>query len=108
MGEAPDPELTSRMQKPCTKSRHPNVHICKKQPKTKFARKIHKKMKHLLKRLQKKEINRKKRREGGPERKKRTEGGHWRKNRTKNRYWKRKKGLKPKSLSRRKIRVVNV
>ena len=65
-------------------------------------------MKHLLKGLQKKEINRKKRREGGPERKKRIEGGHWRKNRTKSKYWKRKKGLKPKSLSRRKIRVVNV
>ena len=61
MGEAPDPELTSRMQKPCMKSRHPSVHICKKQPKTKFARKLHRKMKHLLKRLRKKEIRRKKR-----------------------------------------------
>ena len=79
MGDAPDPELTSRMQKPCTKSRHPNVHICKKQPKTKFARKIHE-----------------------------NEAFIERKNRTKSRYWKRKKGLKPKSLSRRKIRVFNV
>ena len=61
MGDAPDPELTLRMQKPCMKSHHPSVHICKKQPKTKFARKIHRRMKRLLKRLKKKEKRRKNR-----------------------------------------------
>ena len=61
MGDAPDPELTSRMQKPCMNSHHPSVHICKKQPKTNFARKIHRKMKRLLNRLKKKEKRRKNR-----------------------------------------------
>ena len=60
MGETPDPELTSKMQKPCMKSHHPNVHICKKKPVTDFARKVHREIKGLLKRLENKEIRRKK------------------------------------------------
>ena len=66
MGEAPDPELTSRMQKTCMKSHHPNIHICKKKPETDFARKVHREVKGLLKRLKKKETRRKKRKEGKP------------------------------------------
>ena len=69
MGEAPDPELTSRMQKPCMKSPHPTVHICKKKPETDFARKVHREIKGLSKRLEKKEIRRKKGKEGGHSRK---------------------------------------
>ena len=91
MGEAPDPELTLKMQKPCNKSRHPNVHFCKKKPKTKFAREVHKSMKRLLKGLQKKEIMRKKRTTGSHWRKKKTAGWQWRKKKTKGRHWKRKK-----------------
>ena len=55
LNEAPDPELTSRMQKTCMKSHHPNIHICKKKPETDFARKVHREVKGLLKRLKKKE-----------------------------------------------------
>ena len=62
MDEAPDPELTSRMQKTCMKSHHPNVHICKKKPET-GARKLHREIKGLLKRLKEKETRRKKRKE---------------------------------------------
>ena len=49
------------MQLQCKKSPHPSVHICKKQPKTKFAKKIHRRIKGLLKRLKKKEKRRKNR-----------------------------------------------
>ena len=66
MGGAPDPELTSRLQKPCMKSHHPNIHICKKKTETDFARKVHREVKGLLKRLKKKETRRKKRKEGKP------------------------------------------
>ena len=64
LNEAPDPELTSRMQKSCMKKNHPNIHICKKKPETDFARKVHREVKGLLKRLKEKETRRKKRKEG--------------------------------------------
>ena len=54
MGDAPVPELASRMYKSCMKSDHPNINICKtKVPNTKFARKTHKVMKNLLRRIKK-------------------------------------------------------
>ena len=81
MGEAPDPELTSRMQKPCLKSRHPSVHICQKRPETDFARKVHRKLKALSKRLKKKQVRRKKK----------SEGGYWRKKKKKNKKRRRMK-----------------
>ena len=56
VGGAPDPELTSRLQKPCMKSHHPNIHICKKKPETDFARKVHREIKGLLKRLKEKKL----------------------------------------------------
>ena len=81
MGEAPDPELTSRMQKPCLKSPHPSVHICNKRPETKFARKVHRQIKALSKRLQKKQITREERQKRWREirRREKAEGGYWRK-----------------------------
>ena len=85
MGEAPDPELTSRMQKPCMKSRHPSVHICKKRPETDFARKVHRKIKALSKRLKKRQILRKD---------KKTEGRYWRKNKKRRKMKKFRKGNK--------------
>ena len=45
------------------KSHHPNIHICKKKPETDFARKVHREVKGLLKRLKEKETRRKKRKE---------------------------------------------
>ena len=64
MDEAPDPELTSIIQKPCMKKNHLNIHICKKKPETDFARKVHREVKGFLKRLKEKETRRKKQKEG--------------------------------------------
>ena len=44
----PDPALTKRVYDSCIKSDHPNVHICKKIPKSKDARKSHRRVKRLL------------------------------------------------------------
>ena len=59
IGTASDPELTNRMYQACIKSEHPSVHICKKLPKKGFARKTHRQLKHLLKKLKKRGKGRK-------------------------------------------------
>ena len=46
------------MNKICKKSDHPNIHICKKKPNTKFVRKSHRIIKRLLKKSMKKEKQR--------------------------------------------------
>lgn len=66
MGDAPVPELASRMYKSCMKSDHPNINICKtKVPNTKFARKTHKVMKNLLRRIKKRRAKQGKGGKGG-------------------------------------------
>ena len=92
MSEAPDPELTSIMQKPCMKSRHPSVHICKKRPETDFARKVHKKMRSLLKRLEKRESRRKKKKMVRFWRKKKKTNRNRRKQKSTNNNRRKKKG----------------
>ena len=59
MGQAPDPELSTRMFKSCMKSDHPSIHICRKTPETDFARKTHKIIKADLKRIKKERRKRK-------------------------------------------------
>ena len=106
MGEPPDPELTSRMLKPCMKSHHPSVHICQKQPKTQFARGVHRQIKGLWKKLEKREMRRRKKEKGRFERKKVGEGGYFRKKkkRNKKRRKKQRKNLKERKKSRKRKR----
>ena len=107
MGEPPDPELTSRMEKPCMKSHHPSVHICQKQPQTKFARGVHKKIKGLWKKLEKREMRRRKTEKRRFERKKVGEGAYFRKvkkKRKKKRRKKQRKNLKERKKSRKRKR----
>ena len=59
LNQAPDPTLTSKRRHGiCKKSAHPNIHICKKKPNTKFVRKSHRIIKRLLKKIMKKEKQR--------------------------------------------------
>ena len=46
------------MEKTCKKSKHPNVHICKKTPDSQSGRKTHKIIKRLLKKIKKRERRR--------------------------------------------------
>ena len=46
------------MENICKKSNHPNIHICEEKPNTQSARKTHRIIKRLLKKIQKKERRR--------------------------------------------------
>ena len=49
----PNPGLTARVYDSCVKSDHPSVHICKNEPKSKSATRVHKRVKRVLNFLKK-------------------------------------------------------
>ena len=67
----PNPELNLKMYDTCVNSNHPSIYLCKTEPETGNARKLHQTLKKEVKKIEKREKRRRKRKKKRQGRKKR-------------------------------------